>query len=104
MDITVQKLNEMRKSDDPHMLLDIREDQEVAICSIDGSTHIPMNEIPERLDELPRDKTLVVMCHVGGRSFQVTQWLLSNGFDNALNLEGGIAAWSQEIDRSVPTY
>ena len=86
------------------MLLDIREDQEVSICSIEGSTHIPMNDIPAKLEELPKDKPLVVMCHVGGRSFQVTQWLLSNGFDNALNLEGGIAAWSQEIDSSVPTY
>ena len=86
------------------MLLDIREDQEVAICSIDGSVHIPMNDIPAKLAELPTDTPLVVMCHVGGRSFQVTQWLLSNGFDNALNLEGGIAAWSQEIDAKVPSY
>ena len=75
MDITVQKLDEMRKSGDPHMLLDVREIPEVAICSIDGSVHIPMNEIPAKLAELPTDKPLVVMCHVGGRSFQVTQWL-----------------------------
>ena len=86
------------------MLLDIREDQEVEICSIDGSIHIPMNDIPERLAELTRDTPLVVMCHIGGRSFQVTQWLMSNGFDNALNLEGGINAWSLEIDSAVPTY
>ena len=104
MDITVQKLDEMRKSGDPHMLLDVREDDEVAICSIDDSTHIPMNEIPARLAELPKENPLVVMCHGGGRSFQVTQWLLSNGYDNAVNLEGGINAWSLAIDPNVPTY
>jgi rhodanese-related sulfurtransferase len=86
------------------MLLDVRESQEVAICAIDGSVHIPMNTIPGNLDKLPKDKPLVVMCHLGGRSAQVTHWLRAQGYDNAVNLEGGIAAWAAEIDPKMASY
>lgn len=98
MDISVQDLHAMRTENKPHMLLDIREPQEVAAGAIDGSVHIPMNTIPENLDKLPKDKPLVVMCHVGGRSAQVTYWLRAQGYDNAVNLDGGIVAWVAEID------
>jgi rhodanese-related sulfurtransferase len=98
MDISVQDLHAMRTEDKPHMLLDIREPQEVAARAIDGSVHIPMNTIPDNLDKLPKDKPLVVMCHVGGRSAQVTYWLRAQGYDNAVNLDGGIVAWVAEID------
>jgi rhodanese-related sulfurtransferase len=83
------------------MLLDIREPQEVAAASIEGSVHIPMNTVPANLDRLPKDVPLVVMCHVGGRSAQVTHWLRAQGYDNAVNLDGGIVAWSAEIDPNV---
>lgn len=86
------------------MLLDVREPQEVAICAIDGSVHIPMNTIPANLNKLPKDKPLVVMCHLGGRSAQVTHWLRAQGYDNAVNLEGGIAAWAAEIDPKMASY
>jgi len=79
----------------------------IGICtapSIEGAVHIPMNTLPESLDRLTRDHPIVVMCHVGGRSAQVCAWLNSNGFENAVNLEGGISAWSEEIDPSIPTY
>ena len=104
MNITVQRLDAMRKSGEEHILLDVRENEELAIASIDGALHIPMNLLPEKLDQLPNDRPLVVMCHVGGRSAQVQTWLLSNGYENAVNLEGGIAAWSAEVDPKVPTY
>ena len=104
MDIDVHKLDEMRKSGEAHTLLDVREDQEVDTCAIEGCLHIAMSELLERLDELPKDQPLVVMCHVGGRSSQVVQWMHANGFENALNLTGGISAWSAEIDSSIPTY
>ena len=104
MNITVQRLDAMRKSGEEHILLDVRENEELAIASIDGALHIPMNLLPEKLDQLPNDRPLVVMCHIGGRSAQVQTWLLSNGYENAVNLEGGIAAWSAEVDPKVPTY
>lgn len=104
MDITVQDLHAMRDEQKAHMLLDIREPHEVAICAIEGSVHIPMNTIPDNLDKLPKDRPLVVLCHLGGRSAQVTYWLRAQGYDNALNLEGGIAAWAAEIDPKMASY
>ena len=104
MDISVRRLEEMRKTGEEHTLLDIREEEELAIFSIDGAVHIPMNTLPENLDQLTKDHPIVVMCHVGGRSSQVCAWLNSNGFENAVNLEGGISAWSADIDPSVPSY
>ena len=101
MDISVQDLHAMRTDNRPHMLLDIREPQEVAAGAIAGSVHIPMNTIPNNLDKLPKDKPLVVMCHVGGRIAQVTHWLRAQGYDNAVNLDGGIVAWAAQIDPNV---
>ena len=101
MDISVQDLHAMRTENKPHMLLDIREPQEVASCAIEGSVHIPMNTIPDNLARLPKDQPLVVMCHIGGRSAQVTYWLRAQGYDNAVNLDGGISAWISEIDPKV---
>jgi len=69
-----------------------------------GILTIPMTQIPQRFDELPRDKSLVIMCHHGQRSMQVTQWLLQQGFDKVINLEGGIDHWAQLVDTSMPRY
>jgi rhodanese-related sulfurtransferase len=89
---------------DEVVLLDVREPDELARARLPEALHIPMREVPGRMGELPRDKTIVVMCHVGGRSARVTQFLLANGFERVFNLRGGIDAWSQEIDQSVPRY
>jgi rhodanese-related sulfurtransferase len=86
------------------LLIDVREPDELARAAIRGALHMPMREVPARLDELPRDKALVVMCHAGGRSRRVAEFLHANGFEQVFNLRGGIDAWSQEIDRSVPRY
>ena len=85
-------------------LLDVREAAEIEIASVPDATTIPMMEIPGRLQELSRDADVVVMCHSGGRSRQVAQFLLASGFGSTFNLTGGIDAWSQEIDSSVPRY
>ena len=89
---------------DDVLVLDVREPDEVATASIPGIVRIPMAQIPERLAELPRDRALVVLCHLGGRSERVTRFLHAAGFPDALNLEGGIDAWSREIDPAVPRY
>ena len=104
MEISVQDLDQMRKAGKTHMLLDIREPQEIAICAIEGSVHIPMNTLPDNLVRVPKDQPVVVMCHMGGRSWQVTQWLRAQGYDNAVNLSGGISAWAGAIDRNMATY
>jgi rhodanese-related sulfurtransferase len=86
------------------VLLDVREPMELAIASVPEAVHIPMREVPARLDELDPQKPIVVMCHIGGRSRQVAAFLLANGFPQVFNLKGGIDAWSTEIDPQVPRY
>lgn len=73
-------------------ILDVREPDEVAQARVDGTQHIPLGDLVERLDEVPRDRTVYVMCHVGGRSAQATQYLGAQGID-AVNITGGIVAW-----------
>lgn len=93
-------------------LLDVREPDERAYCSISvpsGVTdlHIPIREIPTRLDEISdasRGKTLVIYCHHGVRSMMAGTWLDAQGIRPVLNLDGGIEAWSTEVDRGVPRY
>ena len=85
-------------------LIDVREPFEYEIARIDGSKLIPLAEIAERVDELQRERMIVVHCHSGGRSAQAVRLLQERGFTNIYNLEGGIDAWSDEIDPSVPKY
>ncbi|MDV7339376.1 rhodanese-like domain-containing protein [Terasakiella sp. A23] len=93
-EIDVQTLKTYRETGVDHIVLDVREPAEIASHAYDDALEIPMNEIPQNLDELPTDKTIVVMCHIGGRSMQVTGWLRQQGFDNVTNLRGGIEAWA----------
>jgi len=86
------------------VLLDVRELVELEIAAVSDARHIPMREIPARLVEIDRAVPLVVMCHSGGRSRRVAEFLLGNGFSNVFNLRGGIDAWSTEIDPQVPRY
>ncbi|HCR29482.1 MAG TPA: molybdenum cofactor biosynthesis protein MoeB [Opitutae bacterium] len=85
-------------------LLDVREPYECAIGSIEGSTNIPMNAIPQNLESISKEGVLLIYCHHGGRSMQVTHFLRQNGFENAVNIAGGIDAWSAEIDSSIQRY
>lgn len=74
-------------------LLDVREPVEWLAGHIDGSAHIPMNQVPQRIAEIPTDSTVVVVCKVGGRSAAVTGYLRQHGVD-AINLAGGVVAWT----------
>jgi rhodanese-related sulfurtransferase len=86
------------------VLLDVREHGELAIAAVDEALHIPMGEIPARLGELDPARPLVVMCHSGGRSRRVAEFLSANGFEHVFNLRGGIDSWSTELDSRVPRY
>jgi rhodanese-related sulfurtransferase len=104
MEIDVLKLKEMRDGGESVTLLDVREPHEVAICNVAGSVDIPMQQVPQRLSELPREGALVVMCHHGGRSRMVTNFLRQNGYGNAVNLAGGIDAWAQACEPGMARY
>jgi rhodanese-related sulfurtransferase len=84
-------------------LLDVREEWELGVASVAGIVHIPMGQVAERIGELERDKEVVVMCRSGRRSLEVAKFLQQNGF-KAVNLAGGILAWSSELDATIPTY
>jgi rhodanese-related sulfurtransferase len=101
--MTVQELKKLQDAKAPHYLLDVREQGEWETCSIKGATLIPMSTLQDRLAEIPKDKLVVVHCHHGGRSARVVSFLQQKGYD-AHNLEGGIDAWSEEIDPAVPRY
>jgi rhodanese-related sulfurtransferase len=103
-EIEVTALAQMQRTGSAHLVVDVREPPELDICAIAGSLCIPMQEIPEQLHQLPRDRPLVILCHHGVRSAFVTQYLRQHGFDNALNLAGGIDAWSRLIETEMPRY
>ena len=103
-EINVNDLNLKFTNNENFILLDVRTDQEVFISKIQGSIHIPMNDVPLRLDELNKEKEIVVQCKSGKRSARVCEFLLNNNFVNVKNLKGGIIAWSEEIDPSIIVY
>ena len=86
------------------ILIDVREDDELAIASVAGAVHIPLGELPSRVSELEKDGAYIMMCHGGTRSGRATTFLIGEGFTNARNMTGGIAAWSREVDPSIPQY
>ncbi len=102
--LEAQQLHRRLQQGEPPLLLDVREDWEFAIASIEDSRHIPMNNIPDRLDELDPGQETVVICHHGMRSEQVAHYLEQNGFSDVSNLSGGIDSWAREVDNSVPVY
>jgi rhodanese-related sulfurtransferase len=103
-EISAAEASILRDDNEDVVFLDVRENSELKICRINGALHIPMGEIPERVQALPLDRPLVVFCHHGMRSMNVVNYLESRGFENAINMGGGIHAWSVEIDASVPCY
>jgi len=85
------------------LLLDCREPWEYQTAHIVGATLIPMQEIPQMLNDIPKDRPVVIYCHAGVRSFNAASWLKRQGV-NALSMSGGIDQWSKEIDPTVPRY
>jgi len=102
-EITPAELQQLLSEDHPPVLIDIREEGEAAICAIDGSILIPINTLPQRLQEIPRDRPVALYCHHGMRSMMAGQWLSQNGFD-ALSLAGGIDRWAAEMEPGMARY
>jgi adenylyltransferase/sulfurtransferase len=87
-------------------ILDVREPDELNVCQLKDTINIPMSQLGARVDELQAHKggPLVVMCKAGGRSRRCVDFLRSLGFKDVINLDGGILAWSDEVDSSVQKY
>ncbi len=100
----ISAIEAKKRLDAGSLLLDVREPFEIQTASVKGATCIPMNQIPNRLAEIPRDREILCMCHHGMRSAGVAGYLLEQGYPKVVNVEGGIAAWSAEVDSSVPQY
>ncbi len=102
--LTPQQVQDGLQKQPAPLLLDVREEDEVHLCALAGSLHIPMNLIPLRHNELPDDVPIIVYCHHGIRSLNVARYLAHVGFENVANLQGGIDAWARQIDPSLPRY
>ena len=102
-EITVNELKAKLDNDEDVNVLDVREPHEYEVANI-GVKLIPLGELPQRLAELDQDEYFVVHCKTGGRSAKAVKLLQDAGFHNVYNVKGGINAWSEEIDPSVPKY
>ena len=106
--LSVDQLRAFTATEPQALLLDVREPWEVQLARIElpgiAALHIPMNDIPQRLDEIDALQPVVCICHHGVRSAQVVAFLQQHGCLRVYNLAGGIDAWSAQIDHAVPQY
>lgn len=108
-EISVEALHELRTQGQPHRLLDVREEVEWRLARIEGAELLPLSRLARELEaalpaDLDKTSYVVVACHHGIRSADVTAWMRQLGFSEVYSLAGGIAAWSQRIDPRVPRY
>jgi rhodanese-related sulfurtransferase len=102
--ITVQELKQKRDRGDAMTLIDVREPWEYNTARIEGAQLLPLGTLGSEYKKLDPNAEIVVLCHMGMRSMDATQFLLQQGYKNVKNLSGGINAWSMQIDPSVPKY
>jgi len=103
-EISPKELQALKESGENFELIDVREKSEYELANLSGKL-IPMGEIPERHHEISKDKKVVVMCRSGKRSANIAQYLETvQGYKDVYNLEGGILAYSHDVDPSIPKY
>lgn len=104
-EITPEEVKSKQDKGEAFTLLDVREPWEFETASMSGAKLIPMGDVPLRAhQELDPEDHIVVVCHHGVRSMNVTAWLRQQGFEKAQSMRGGIDAWSRTVDRRVPVY
>ncbi|MEN9563597.1 MAG: putative adenylyltransferase/sulfurtransferase MoeZ : Sulfur carrier protein CysO [Chloroflexota bacterium] len=103
-DISAQDLKERLEREPNLILLDVREPHELEIAAIQGAKNIPLGEVAQRMAELDSAEEMVVFCKRGSRSARAIEILSSAGFKKMKNLKGGINAWAEEVDKSLPLY
>jgi len=101
--LSVKELKKRMDAGENLFILDVREPFEYQIANIGGKL-IPQNEVPQRLAEIDRDREVIVQCKSGGRSQRIAEFLKQSGYPKVANLAGGILAWSDEVDPTVPKY
>ncbi|MBW3583851.1 MAG: rhodanese-like domain-containing protein [Euryarchaeota archaeon] len=79
---------------DKAVIVDVRETHEWQAGHVPGTLHIPLQTLPQHLDKIPKEATVIMLCHSGARSHHAANWLRANGYDDVLNLENGIVAWA----------
>lgn len=103
-EISVQQLKQMQDEGTPFTLIDVREPYEAEICTLHGKL-IPMGDVLNQLDQIPKTGIVIMHCRSGGRSGTVIHVLSAEyGYNNLFNLTGGILAWAKEIDPQMSTY
>lgn len=104
-EISATELKQRLDSGEDIQIIDVREAHEVAVASIPNTTHIPLGQVLNRMAEIDPTRETVVHCKMGGRSAKAIEALKRSGFKGSLlNLKGGIIAWSNEVDPTVPKY
>lgn len=103
-EISVEELAEWLASGKTFVLLDVREPFELERASLEGALHIPMRDVPARAGEIDRDAEVAVFCHHGGRSERVAGFLAAQGYARVVNVEGGIDAYAERVDPTIPRY
>jgi adenylyltransferase/sulfurtransferase len=101
--VSAKELKRRMDAGENLFILDVREPFEYQIANIGGKL-IPQNDVPQRIGEIDRDREIIVHCKAGGRSQRIAEYLKQSGFPNVANLAGGILAWSDEVDPTVPKY
>jgi rhodanese-related sulfurtransferase len=102
--ISARELKSRLDAGERPVILDVREPWEVAAATLPGTLHIPLRDLARRVGELDKGQDVVVMCRSGGRSMQAAQFLATRGFARVSNLDGGILAWSRDVDPGVAIY
>jgi rhodanese-related sulfurtransferase len=103
-EITPRELKDRLERAAPLVLLDVRQDWERRLCRLDAATHIPIEEIEYRMEELNPEDEIVVFCHQGIRSAAVSEYLRQLGFSKVKNLAGGLDAWARTVDPAMRRY
>lgn len=104
LEIAPAELARLRQGAEPYAVLDVRELWELAICGFAEAIALPLGALGGHEHELPRDRTLVVICHSGRRSLLATRHLRQQGLERAVNLRGGVEAYALEVDPTMARY
>ena len=102
--VSVEDLAAVQQAGGEVVVLDVREPWEWSLCRMTNSISVPLASLPNALGQVPTDRDLVVVCHHGVRSALAVKWLRGQGYDRAVNLDGGIDAWARRIDPKMRRY
>ncbi|MCB0271619.1 MAG: rhodanese-like domain-containing protein [Bdellovibrionales bacterium] len=102
--MTVSELQKRVQESTKPFLLDVREPHELDICKLAFDEHIPLGDLPDDYEKLPKDAEIVVYCRSGARSLRACEFLEDHGYGNLTNLSGGVLAWANDIDPTMQKY